>query len=824
MAALTLFCLLALGDESRWALSDPALHQDFPDLCLDADGTAWIAYLRHDGKADTVRLAKKGPAGLEDVAALSEPGVAHQPAIARDGSGGLWVFWGQLGPKNVVRLHARSVRDGKPGELLTLAASDGSDTFADAGTDAAGRVWVVWQSLRAGQADVFARYYDPANSLWSPEIAVAADEAGDWEPRVAFDGKEGAWVVFDSSRGGEFNIYAARVELDGKVATKKITDSPDYEGRVSTTSDGRGGLWIAFERGKQRWGRDLRGHDAPKGLNGQKRAVLGRFDPASGTFTETPPFTPILSEWLKEQLKGKKLVEKRLMAAVNLPALGVDGAGHPWIACRYYSQQKWQIAVARFDAKRGVWSKPQAMDDSTFGQDRRTELVRDAQGKLWACWPSDRRTNKDCGVPAIFVRTLDVAPPDAEAVAEAPLPEPEPYLDPTTPDRARSDRHTWSIGGKTYQLYWGDFHRHTDVSNCITGNDGCVTEQFRYAYDVAKLDFLGTSDHTDVGKVYAPYEWWHNQRMVEVFYSPNRFLSMYAYEREQKWPWGHRNVIFAQRGGPVVHIQRKNYKNSPWQALYPAGEGGPELMPEDLWSILKAYGKPVSVISHTGASTMGTDWDLYKQIDAAVENLVEIYQGARVSYEGLGAPQPTVGLERKEKYNPATNSKVEDPPAPISDFGKYNKGVYQNALRNGHKLGVFASSDHISTHTSFGGVYVETFTREGILEALNARRTVAGTDKIFVEFSCDGHPLGSTLDTAALPKLAIAVRGTSALKRVTLVRNEKDFKIFEPAGKDFATTFEDAAPIAGENRYYVRVEQADGNMAWASPVWVTVKK
>jgi hypothetical protein len=311
---------------------------------------------------------------------------------------------------------------------------------------------------------------------------------------------------------------------------------------------------------------------------------------------------------------------------------------------------------------------------------------------------------------------------------------------------------------------------------------------------------------------------------VDVFYRPDAFLSMYAYEREQKWPWGHRNVVFAQRGGPVVYIKRDLFKKSPWQALYPAGEGGAEILPEELWPILRAYGKPVAVISHTGASSMGTDWNLYKQIDSTVENLVEIYQGARVSYEGLGAPQPTVGLEKKQKYNPATKAETPDPPAPITDFGKYNNGVYQNALRNGHRLGVFASSDHISTHTSFGGVYVEKFTREGIIEALNARRTVAGTDKIFLEFSCNGRPLGSIFESAVLPRLEVSVKGTAPLKRVTLVRNETDYKVFETSDREFRTSFEDPQPIAGENRYYVRVEQSDGNMAWASPVWVTVQK
>ena len=66
--------------------------------------------------------------------------------------------------------------------------------------------------------------------------------------------------------------------------------------------------------------------------------------------------------------------------------------------------------------------------------------------------------------------------------------------------------------------------------------------------------------------------------------------------------------------------------------------------------------------------------------------------------------------------------------------------------------------------------------------------------------------------------------GTASLKRVTLVRNEANYKTWEPGKRELTATFTDAAPLTGENRYYLRVEQADGNMAWSSPVWVTVKR
>ena len=70
--------------------------------------------------------------------------------------------------------------------------------------------------------------------------------------------------------------------------------------------------------------------------------------------------------------------------------------------------------------------------------------------------------------------------------------------------------------GARYQLYWGDLHRHTDVSNCRTGFDGCINEHFRYAYDASGLDYLTTTDHSDQGKGYTDYEWWQTQNSTHL--------------------------------------------------------------------------------------------------------------------------------------------------------------------------------------------------------------------------------------------------------------------------------------------------------------------
>ena len=80
--------------------------------------------------------------------------------------------------------------------------------------------------------------------------------------------------------------------------------------------------------------------------------------------------------------------------------------------------------------------------------------------------------------------------------------------------------------------------------------------------------------------------------MHDALHSPGEFNTVYVYEREQRWPWGHRNIVFAQRDGPIVYIKRSFYLNSPWQKTLPVDpKGTAEISPYELWDLLKKYGK-----------------------------------------------------------------------------------------------------------------------------------------------------------------------------------------------------------------------------------------
>ncbi|MDG1325054.1 MAG: hypothetical protein P8P49_04735, partial [Opitutales bacterium] len=617
-------------------LSKDGMHYDLPDAVADKNGRTWVTHLIWDGKKDQLVLAQETENGLQHLPDAFAKGILHQPAMAMDGKGTIWLFWGATQSDTTVDIKARSWNPGKNrgdfGKTTTLADSKAAEAFIDAGTDSKGRVWVTWQSFRAGEADVFTRFFDPKKNKWSEEIAVAIKKGGDWEPRIAFDKLGNAWIVYDSSRGNEFNLYITKVEENGKVTEFPVGHTSRYEARASIEATVEGdGFWIAAEQGKEKHGLDYRGHGNETGINARKRVLFGKFDLKKKSFTEFP--------------LGPAGEAGR---PANRPMVGVGKDGNPWVAYRYFNSALWRIALTSFRQDSKTWSSRRRLPSSSYGQDRPVSFITPkGKGDIRICWPSDERPHKAHQTAKVMIATLpsaksipDAQPPKVQTAEKADdLPHSH-----KTPERPAYDRHKWTVDGETYGLYWGDVHRHTDVSNCRTGFDGCIVDHFRYAYDLGKIDFLGTSDHTDAGKFYHPYEWWHNQRMHDALHSPGRFNTLYVYEREQKWPWGHRNIVFAKRGGPVVYIKRSLYLNSPWQKTLPVDpKGAAEISPYELWDLLKKYGQPVAALSHTGATGMGTDWKGYEKFDYSSENVVEIYQGARVSYEAAGAPQPSVG-------------------------------------------------------------------------------------------------------------------------------------------------------------------------------------
>ena len=77
---------------------------------------------------------------------------------------------------------------------------------------------------------------------------------------------------------------------------------------------------------------------------------------------------------------------------------------------------------------------------------------------------------------------------------------------------------------------------------------------------------------------------------------------------------------------------------------------------------------------------------------------------------------------------------------------------------------------------------------------------------------------------AAKPRLDVVVLGTGLIDRVEVLRNGEVVHTERPGKDEARFVWEDPKPLKGEQAsyYYVRVLQKDGQMAWASPIWVKV--
>jgi hypothetical protein len=322
-------------------------------------------------------------------------------------------------------------------------------------------------------------------------------------------------------------------------------------------------------------------------------------------------------------------------------------------------------------------------------------------------------------------------------------------------------------------------------------NDGSLQETYRYAIDAAQLDFMGVTEHNGDGGPDVDYINWLTQQMANLFELPGTFTPVYAYERSVNYPNGHRNVLFTVRGNPTLPLPTREAK----------GVDGAKA----LYEYLHAHNG--ICISHTSATGMGTDW---RDNDPAVEPLVEIYQGDRVSAEYEGAPKAAWGgnlASAPGGFRPA--------------------GYVWNAWAKGYKLGVQSASDHLSTHISYACTVADGGSREALLDAMRQRHSYGATDNIVLDYrlqSGDKEYLQGDIVTVPRGfKLSVKVIGTAPIRQIDIIKNNKFIHARHDLTSEVSFTFQDNDLSNAESYYYVRVIQVNDQMAWSSPIWVRVQ-
>jgi hypothetical protein len=751
---------------------------------------AWVAYRQ---EKDRVLLAERdGPDGAwSEPKEVAGPGDHFRVALASTHSDMLWVVWASQREHNW-DLFARPYQDGKLGEEIRLTDDGGPDIWHTMTTDQRGRAWLVWQGFREGRSDIFARCVD--GDGWHEATRVGTAKANDWNPVVAADPKsDRVWIGWDTYESGDYGI---RVRSLSGGPSPKLGDilcpdhSPVFQAHPSLACDRAGRLWVAWDQSGPQWGKDA-GHQVRE--NAGTRLYHDR---------SLRIACLVEDKWQEPEAELLQALPPELRTFSELPCLQSDTEGRMWLAFRHRTcwnpraddwgaRGRWDAYATAFLGDR--WSGVVALPSSAGRNDMRLSPQRDPNGSVYFAYASDNR-----GWPAPYAmteRNLSVAVSrlhGAGRAAEARLrdlrvsPATVQRIHPREPEQVKRIRgYKVESGGRTYRIYRGDMHRHTDISPDGVG-DGTLMDLHRYALDAAAFDFIVVTDHNMGGD--KEYPWWRTQKSNDLYTSPNVFISMYGYERSVPYPNGHRNVLWTERGQRTLPVPPRRL---------------PKPMAEDtgkLYDYLRRTGGICTL--HTSATDQGTNW---VEHDDALEPVVEMFQGFDSSYEAPGAPRTI-----NDKSN-----RVHGPYRP--------DGFVSLALAKGYRLGFQSSSDHVATHISYACILAEEFSRKGLIEALKKRHSYAATDNIVLDVRMGANMMGDEVRTAR-PALDVVVLGTNPLDRVDVLRDGEVVHSHRPEKESEEAKFhwEDAAPKQGDKAsyYYVRVVQKDGQMAWASPIWV----
>jgi hypothetical protein len=821
---------------AAWVSFTPGLDRDERARRLESAPTDF-SYLAKPAGGDRVWVRQqRGGTWGEPIAVTAGGSDIYKCAVATDGGGKTWVFWSEntSWPKTALanfEIFAAAITNGQVSAPTKLTTAAGSDVSPVAATDNAGRVWVAWQGARENVFRILERH-QTASGSWSNERVVSTQTRNCWVPAIAAAKSGRIAIAWDTYEKGDYDIWMREFAADGTPSdARPVANSPEYEARASIAYDGESRLWIAWERSGATWGKNWGALDH-RGIGLYQGRQIGMLVLADGKWME-PAQPPSMALPGANPRRGPRNLPVRrpepevttrkagqesdvnATAYNNMARIACDKDGRIWLFARsregtFHTPlgSVWCNYAASYEG--GKWTGPTILPHSDNLLYNSPAVAAHPAGGFVVAHSSDHRQDRhiergaggndalgSSGDPFdndVYISRLEMksAPVTLQLVgakatpAANVAPSADTVAELAAIDRARAYQTTYD--GKSLRLIRGEFHRHTEISG-DGGNDGPLEDAWRYSIDVAGMDWLGVGDHDNGGG--REYTWWLMQKTTDAFRLPGRFDPPFTYERSVSYPEGHRNVVFAQRG---IRTLPRLPKTNPEPVVH-----APDT--QMLYKYLRFFNGVCA--SHTSATDMGTDW---RDNAPDVEPMVEIYQGCRQNYERPGAPRSPSEGDAIGGWRPL--------------------GFVNLALKKGYRFSFESSSDHNSTHISYCIVYAKDTSREALLEAMRARHTYAATDNIIAEYRCKAggkdYLLGDEFSTSEAPTLRLKLHGSAPFSKVTLVKDDEEIYAITPDKDVVELTWTDPKPTPGKTSYYYfRGEQANDEMVWVSPMWIT---
>jgi hypothetical protein len=361
-------------------------------------------------------------------------------------------------------------------------------------------------------------------------------------------------------------------------------------------------------------------------------------------------------------------------------------------------------------------------------------------------------------------------------------------------------RREVSIRGKTYKLYWGDLHCHSNLS---ADAEGETDELNHYARDRAGLDVVVFTNNDFYNVPLTQYEYELGNLFAASHSATEKFLSLPGYEWTSRIP-GVATASLSDSGNWLPPYRNRSYANHR-SVIYPTS-GGPLVH-------FTEVGNDIARLNEAVASAGG----------------ITLSQHPTFQLSGHAVE---VGLELTSGWSNyiARNPKL------------FHGSLDQGRKARGARLGFVANGDSHRRAPGLSGaltgIYAEALTPESILEALRERRCFATAgSQMFLDVRAGDAFMGE--ETRAEHRritLKLHAIGTRAITSATLVRDGKEiYKVNIEGRRDVRVEFTDENLTLGTHWYYWRIAQditapvlpgnlmaAHGHLAWSSPHWVVV--
>ena len=275
-----------------------------------------------------------------------------------------------------------------------------------------------------------------------------------------------------------------------------------------------------------------------------------------------------------------------------------------------------------------------------------------------------------------------------------------------------------------HRPYWGDLHGQSEE----TVGTNPVSSYFHFARESALVDFAG---HQGNDFQITEEVWKEIRHQANAQNDAGRFVAFVGYEWSGNTPvGGDHNVYYPGDDGP---LHRSSHVLIPDKADVDTDR----LHVTELHDTMK--GSDVLLLPHVGGRYANLEWH-----EPSLEPVIEVY----------------------------------------SEWGEF-EWFLKWALERGYRVGFTAGSDDHKGRPGaaypgsgsfgvYGGltcIQATELTRKGLWEALKARRCYGTTgQRIALDVTVGGCPMGSDLKTDASPEIDVSVAGTADIERVDIFR------------------------------------------------------